>query len=649
MDMLRIEKLKEPLDRVVSIIRNYNAILWAGSGMSLYAGYPSGAALCKKILEYAKTDEEIALLQKHESSLMDISNEFSQLYSRDTLIGILRTEFDIEPNTEPRIHSLVAKIPQISTVFTTNYDRLFEIAYKNITVFTGTRFSKSVRGIPDLYKIHGDTSDPDSIIITSLDYARFYGNLGTVLWGKIKGLLAEKSAIFVGYSLEDKNIQDVFEKVICQVDSSDKEFFIVTPTLHEHKLRHLNTICNTTHIPLSGEDFFEYVESEVRKNIVLDAVEKKVSVDEAYKICQEHGITPTITFKPCGDTTKPIIESVALSHDVYLSQIPLPFGRGARIVSNHDTYKNVLQFLNDCDCKELVIPAQDTVFYKDIKGIHIPEDTQINGKFPEFVKIEKQEIVEKLTLVLDDDSHHDCDVRLRGFWGNSKSRFTIEMACLDISILWEPETTIFNFSYRYPHSTNDALSDLLRLKKWSNGVDLLFFNTKKQQVFALCGFQDGNFIGNLIAFINDNLELYQKIQVIEDDLKDCLYIEKELIAEDIKNIHMASSSASPIRIKFMGSQTVNAGNMSLDQLEQCNSEDYSPILQMTYSEVLPEDCFQLLGKNIVLGIRRIKLLEPYIANYNEARSLAAEGKNVVLQISSKKGEAILEYIDPQGV
>ena len=109
----------------------------------------------------------------------------------------------------------------------------------------------------DLYKIHGDTSDGDSIIITSKDYAQFYNKLDTVLWNKLKGLLAEKSVIFVGYSLEDKNIHDVFEKIISQIDSSDKEFFIVTPTLQEHKLKYLNTICKTTHIPLTGEEFFE--------------------------------------------------------------------------------------------------------------------------------------------------------------------------------------------------------------------------------------------------------------------------------------------------------------------------------------------------------------------------------------------------------
>ncbi len=435
MDKLKLRAIEEPLTRVVSSIRNYDAILWVGSGLSLYAGYPSGAELSKKIFESAENSSDQAILQVYMNSLMDLSNEFSQLYSRDKLIDIIEKNFDVAPSTEPSAHYHITKIPQIDTIITANYDHLFEIVYENkVTVCTGTVFKKTVKGMVDLYKIHGDTSDGDSIIITSKDYAQFYNKLDTVLWNKIKGLLAEKSVIFVGYSLEDKNIQDVFEKIISQIDSSDKEFFIVTPTLQEHKLKYLNTICKTTHIPLTGEEFFEYIESEIRKNIVLDAVAKKVSVDEAYKICREHGITPTVVNEPYGSTTKLVVEKIAFSPETFFDQMFVPFGRGANFTSNPETYKDVEAFMNDCDCRELIIPAEDAVIYQNINGIHIPESHKIKGQFPNVVRLTKQEQVERLNLTLGADKSLGCDVYVRGFWGRIRSRITVEMACINMAL-----------------------------------------------------------------------------------------------------------------------------------------------------------------------------------------------------------------------
>ena len=148
------------------------------------------------------------------------------------------------------------------------------------------------------------------------------------------------------------------------------------------------------------------------------------------------------------------------------------------------------------------------------------------------------------------------------------------------------------------------------------------------------------------SFIDNNAELYREIQVIENDLKDKLCIDKELTNEDIKHIHMASSSISPNRVKYTGTYSVNAGKLTLKQLDIYNDSKNEAMLQKTYSDVLPEDCFQLLSKNIVLGIRKISLIEPYVKNIDEAKRAVEENRDVVLQFASKKDEAILEYILP---
>ena len=107
-----------------------------------------------------------------------------------------------------------------------------------------------------------------------------------MIWNKLKVILAEHSVLFIGYSLEDKNIEDIFEKVLSQVDTSKSEFFIAVPTLAEHKLRHFNTICKTTHLPIDGETLLSLIEKSIRENIVLDkyAIEKVLSVFEPVEV-----------------------------------------------------------------------------------------------------------------------------------------------------------------------------------------------------------------------------------------------------------------------------------------------------------------------------------------------------------------------------
>ncbi|WP_169008922.1 hypothetical protein [Faecalispora jeddahensis] len=350
--------------------------------------------------------------------------------------------------------------------------------------------------------------------------------------------------------------------------------------------------------------------------------------------------------EPYGSATKPVVEKVALSPENFFNQVFVPFGRGANFTSNPETYKDVETFINDCDCRELIIPAENAVIYQNINGIHIPENHKINGQFPNVVKLIKEEQVEKLNLTLGEDNSLGCDVCVRGFWGHIRSRMTIEMACINIGIVHDNETTSFNLGFRYPHLTADAISDLLRLELWSSGSDLVFNRSNKKQAFVLNGFSDKTKNSDLKSFIDNNAKLYREIQVIENDLNDKLCIDKELTTEDIKHIHMASSSISPNHVKYTGTYTANAGKLTLKQLDIYNDSKNVAMIQMTCSDVLPEDCFQLLGKNIVLGIRRIRLIEPYIKNMEEAKRMVEENRDVVLEFASKKDEAILEYILP---
>ena len=39
------QEITPDIERLISLIRNKEIVLWAGSGLSLYAGYPSGTEI----------------------------------------------------------------------------------------------------------------------------------------------------------------------------------------------------------------------------------------------------------------------------------------------------------------------------------------------------------------------------------------------------------------------------------------------------------------------------------------------------------------------------------------------------------------------------------------------------------------------------
>ncbi|MDO4232964.1 MAG: SIR2 family protein [Lautropia sp.] len=98
----------------------------------------------------------------------------------------------------------------IDGIITTNWDRLLEDLFGDYHVYIGQEellFSQT-QGIGEIYKIHGCTSQPESMILTSDDYDDFESK-NPYLAAKLMTIFIEHPIIFIGYSLQDKNIQNI--------------------------------------------------------------------------------------------------------------------------------------------------------------------------------------------------------------------------------------------------------------------------------------------------------------------------------------------------------------------------------------------------------------------------------------------------------
>jgi hypothetical protein len=260
----------DPLAELINQIRTGNVVLWAGSGFSKYTGYPDGKQLAEIIKKNVQdTDREYF---EDEQQLTDVAQEFTEIYGSEHLIRILKSVFNEEP-TSLQYHQMIAQIPQITHIVTTNYDLLFERAYgdKICSIVKDQDILKPViRDKVVVYKIHGSLEFPDTIVITQDDYRDFYDNQDSLIWTKIKSLISEYTILFLGYAFEDLYVQYIFGSVFKKLGNAPKEIFWISPGLPQHKLAHYSKDYPIRYIDATAEEVVPKIKEAVRKNLIID-------------------------------------------------------------------------------------------------------------------------------------------------------------------------------------------------------------------------------------------------------------------------------------------------------------------------------------------------------------------------------------------
>lgn len=305
----------ELMNSLIEQIRKERVVLFLGSGFSLKASAPSASAICEALKSKLTKEEQDSL---NGNQLDYVSNEFEQMRDRDTLIQTLKEAFTFTPKDLCNQVALT-QIPHFQTIITTNYDTLLEDTYGDDCVVV--RSAQDCTDLPNdkvrIYKIHGDFSNTDNLIVTKNDYRKYFAESSdNSLWRLVQSLLLTKDVLFIGYSLEDDNVFTILESIQKDTNQHKENIYLISPSVTKSKQKRLEGL-NVKYIDSRAEDFLPTLKQSLNNNILKDYRKKWVSTETASKYCDLHHIQLTTQVQPTKNRIKNI-KTTGKSNEVKL-------------------------------------------------------------------------------------------------------------------------------------------------------------------------------------------------------------------------------------------------------------------------------------------------------------------------------------------
>lgn len=220
--------LKDLINNYSSAVKAGNAALFMGAGMSRDAGFVHWKALMRP---YA---ERLGLKVDKENDLVAVAQYYlnSKNGERSFLNQALVDEFDRPSNPVTPSHEIIARLP-IATIWTTNYDKLIEDAFKVVSRYPDVKFRDEDLGFSRneregvLYKMHGDISQPDKVIICKEDYER-YPRTHPVFQSTLTSHLLTKKFLFLGLSFDDPNLNYTLGHLYSLLEKKKRGHYLIT-------------------------------------------------------------------------------------------------------------------------------------------------------------------------------------------------------------------------------------------------------------------------------------------------------------------------------------------------------------------------------------------------------------------------------------
>ncbi|MCU5430722.1 SIR2 family protein [Bacillus anthracis] len=617
------------LSQLISKVRKKEVILWAGAGFSMYTNLPTGGQLASKIISELPEQYHEELKYK---ALPEVAEEFVMLNggTKRELFRILKEEIDIEPNTL-EVHEKLSEIIQIEKIVTTNYDKLFEKAYKNeLSVIVNNNQLPLATKRTKLFKVHGDIDQENTMVITTSDYVDFFtsSNRNAAVWKNIEALMNEHSFLFVGYSLDDINVKSLFETMVKNVGEFRHQSFFVSPNLPEHKQQYLRSK-GIAYIDMTAEQLVNAIHDEVISNLIKDCEAGFVDPIETNRILKKKGINAKFE-----------IEDEKLKLKSFGAEAPIPF----TLKLESSAVSDFNAFLFEDSSREEMEFSQEIIkgLVSSYKGIDL-----INHQG-----------VAKLKIIKHPDRELDGSFSLKGtnsMLENIKCKsFSAQK---EVSIHFQHQS----FSLRLKIDTNDisqqaitltinASGDTLLdykaycfLKDWlTQGYELVFNNLTDRNIIPFGDLKSGTIefkqLKALQDLVTNTFYFYEQLVQIQNHYSVYLTVPEKITDKDVRAIDQI--------INFIknNKQKVQDLKLKLNLNEEIKAQIISgePISCKVFEQEPQE--IELFNEKFIIGAVCVEIVDGIITNKEEVLKKIEEKEEFVdIILNSASDEMYFSY------
>ena len=200
-------------------------VVFVGAGVSKNSGLPDWKELIKDYAEYRGIKEFTS------KEYLTIPEEVFERYGSLKYYEIAEKRFSGKyfPNS---IHRILKEM-DLTYIITTNYDTLIEDEIKNLQVVSKDEDLPYTSSNRMLIKMHGDF-DNKNIVLKKSDYDNYEKNF-QLISTFIKGLFTTNTILFIGYSYNDTNVQQIMNWIKEILKEETRKAFLVEFTEKDDK------------------------------------------------------------------------------------------------------------------------------------------------------------------------------------------------------------------------------------------------------------------------------------------------------------------------------------------------------------------------------------------------------------------------------